>query len=896
VRVSAAQGPRLQPLTLDSLSHVHALCAPDVRRGRAAAATAATAAAAAAAATAAAAAAASAVAALLLVSPCAAQAPVQAGQAADALLRGPSVPPNSSNVLAGTFAWERGDLAEPVACAATGDGRFVVVDSCGYVRAMSASDGQALWTTDRGAGGAFVRPASVASFGDGAVLVSDPARRTVALLSIHDGSDLGEWPAEGELRRAWSASGIVPGAIASGPGPADVPRVVVADADAPGRIMIADGEVVRTLALPFVPSGLALAHDGSIMVSDRDGHGVTRIGPELPRDLAAAPESLTWGGRGPYPGLLNSPRGICAAGPWVLVADEHNHRIVRADVHGAGKLAYGQHAVRPRTGGGKVHYPIAVAYDSETGLALICEPFERRVQAYRASLDPEPAEVRVVLPSLEGVQSHFGPGADADGLRLVMQDPESSSAVVFDLSLDAPVHVSTLGMAGSKPHEHARITSIAVAGEAALVCVADDGARRLSLWSVGPREEVLRFNPFAGRLVSVRTYESLGMATHEHCADVVSRAGGWAVLVGAGSRGTDAARALTLDHLLSSVSPMPLAAPGQGRWRPIAMAWSDGDASPTWMAGRVDAPAGAPMRWVLVRDGASVELDAQDPVDLCVTRDRRVLVVDRLGDRVIEMRPPSEPGERASVSGKTREPADAAEVEPRTWGGRGAADGMMWLPVGIVAHGDTVYVVDGGNHRGQAFSSRGVWRSTFGLGRSYTRPRSEEEVLGMPGARGAPLATAGGTPEPPVPGAATSRTLPESVRSRLWWAMPTAGDAVQGPVRSNGGRFWIRARIESESAMPDASTPPLRRPFAVTVEAFEDSECTRPYIADAATVDSWMPHHRHGMNVAPRISASGPGQWRAEGMLMHMSGMWEIDIDLVKDGRSERAQWMVDLP
>lgn len=853
--------------------------------------------------------AATAAAALLVGSPCSAQAPSPAGQVADALLRGPSVPPNSSNVLAGTFAWDRGDFVEPVACASTGDGRFVVVDSCGSVRAMSASDGQTLWTTDRGAGGAFVRPMSVASFGDGAVLVSDSARRTVALLSIHDGSDLGEWPADGELRRAWSASGMVPGAIASGPGPADVPRVVIADADAPGRIMVADGDAVRTIALSFVPSGLALAHDGSIMVSDRDGHGVTRIGPGVPRDGAAVPESVAWGGRGPYPGLLNSPRGICAAGPWVLVADEHNHRIVRADVLGAGKLAYGQHAVKPRTGGGKVHYPVAVAFDSETGLALICEPFERRVQAYRASLDPEPAEVRVVLPSLEGVQSHFGAGADADGLRLVMQDPESSSVVVFDLSLDAPVHVSTLGMAGSKPHEHARITSIAVAGEGALVCVADDGARRLSLWSVGPREETLRFNPFAGRLVGVRTYESLGMATHEHCADMVSRAGGWAVLVGTGSQGTDAARVLTLDHLLSSVSPVPLAAPGQGRWRPVAMAWSDGDASPTWIASRVDAPVGAPMRWALVRDGAPVELDAQDPVDLCVTGDGRALVVDRLGDRVIEMPRAGVLGDRALAHGTAREPSDAVAPEPRTWGGRGAADGMMWLPLGIVAHGDTVYVVDGGNHRGQAFTASGQWRSTFGLGRSYTRPRSEEEVLGQPGARGAARATAGGTADVPASrapsggasghpasGSAGMRALPNEVQSRLWWASPADGDAVQRPVRSNGGQFWIRASIDSESAMPDASTPPLRRPFTITVETFEDSDCTRPYIADAASIDSWMPHHRHGMNVAPRISADGPGRWRAEGMLMHMSGLWEIDVDLVRDGRTERAQWMVDLP
>ena len=123
-----------------------------------------------------------------------------------------------------------------------------------------------------------------------------------------------------------------------------------------------------------------------------------------------------------------------------------------------------------------------------------------------------------------------------------------------------------------------------------------------------------------------------------------------------------------------------------------------------------------------------------------------------------------------------------------------------------------------------------------------------------------------------------------------------SGDAVGAPVRSNGGTFWLRARLESESPTADASTPPLRRPFSLLIEAFEDAECTRPFVSESAIIDSWMPHHRHGMNVAPRITSEGPGRWRAEGMLMHMSGLWEVDVDLAREGRSERAQWMVELP
>lgn len=842
-----------------------------------------------------------------------------AGQAvapkvADGLLRGPSVPPNSSNVLAGTFAWEQGGFVEPVACAAAGDGRMVVVDSCGVVRAMSVADGRTLWSVDRGAGGAFVRPVSVARYGDGAVLVSDPGRGVVALLSASDGSDLGAWPPDGELRRAWERAAVVPGALASAPGPTDVPRVVVADADAPGRVLVCDGDMIRVVAMPFVAAGIAIASDGSILLSDRDGHRITRLGPEMPADAGVPPNSVSWGGRGPYPGLLNSPRGLCAAGPWILIADEHNHRIVRCDLNGAGTLAYGQHAVRPRAGGGKVHYPVAVAHDAESGLALICEPFERRVQAYRVNLDPEPADVRVVLPSLEGVQSHFGRGADADGQRLLMQDPESSSVVVFDLSLDAPAHISTLGMAGTKPHEFVRISSIATSGGGALVCVADDGARSLALWSLAPREPELRFNPFAGRLVATRTYESLGLSASEGIADAVAVDDGFLLLVDPGMRGTSSPRAVAVDHMLESHRVQPLPVPAEGRWSPRAIAWDARASGAAWVAGRTDAAVGAPMRWVLA--GAHIEeLDAQDPVDLCITSDGRALVVDRLGDRIIDM--PA--GADAAV-----EPAHGAPRRVAAqWGRRGAADGAMWLPLGIVGHGDIVYVVDGGNHRGQAFRTDGTWVSTFGLGRSYTRPRSEDEVLGLPGARAGAAAPASGTaPKSPsasppavmpsvapssdsasapahaeaASGAARERAVPAGVTVRLWWSRPEAGDAVRVPVPSNGGAFWIRARIESATTMRDPSTPPLRRPFTLSIEAFEDAECTRPYGADGALIDSWMPHHRHGMNVAPTVTAEGPGRWRAEGMLMHMSGLWEVDVDLVRDGRSERAQWMVELP
>jgi hypothetical protein len=41
-------------------------------------------------------------------------------------------------------------------------------------------------------------------------------------------------------------------------------------------------------------------------------------------------------------------------------------------------------------------------------------------------------------------------------------------------------------------------------------------------------------------------------------------------------------------------------------------------------------------------------------------------------------------------------------------------------------------------------------------------------------------------------------------------------------------------------------------------------------------VDATMPEHRHGMNYRPGVTALGNGRFRAEGLLFHMPGRWEL--------------------
>jgi hypothetical protein len=58
-----------------------------------------------------------------------------------------------------------------------------------------------------------------------------------------------------------------------------------------------------------------------------------------------------------------------------------------------------------------------------------------------------------------------------------------------------------------------------------------------------------------------------------------------------------------------------------------------------------------------------------------------------------------------------------------------------------------------------------------------------------------------------------------------------------------------------------------------------------------------MPHHGHGMNVAPTVTRRSDGRWLVEGALFHMPGYWEVHLDRVDraSGTRARAQTSVTL-
>lgn len=111
------------------------------------------------------------------------------------------------------------------------------------------------------------------------------------------------------------------------------------------------------------------------------------------------------------------------------------------------------------------------------------------------------------------------------------------------------------------------------------------------------------------------------------------------------------------------------------------------------------------------------------------------------------------------------------------------------------------------------------------------------------------------------------------------WTAPAGTHSIE----SNGGRWEIVYRTE-----PD---PPERgAPFSVDAWVCESSRPDRPRTDVTLLVDAAMPQHQHGMNRVATIARTDAGGFRAQGLLFHMAGLWQIYFDVTEGAITERAQ------
>jgi len=636
-----------------------------------------------------------------------------------------------------------------------------------------------------------------------------------------------------------------PSAIATGAGQlfvadSDAPRIWVASLGPRGRE--AEGrwmDIAAADALPVRLSGLAFG-DGVLMASDAANHRVLAIDPANGRVVARS------GDRGAFPDMWQDPAGIGWDGRGFLVTDLLNHRVVRVDARGATMDRWGQHAVRPREGAGKIHYPTSTQASPDGSMVVVAEPFERRVQVFGHLPPPDPSVPRMTeLPAFDGVASHFSREMAIDGRTMVLWEPESASALVFDLRHDPPIHVTTLGGPGTRMGQFGQVSAVCIDEAGNRIHLADNVRRVFSTQALVRNGQAPAFDPFMGRTVREVPFPVIDGRVVAPIDMVRAPDGGILVLDGAGPRVVEFDPAFRVVRTIGGwegearpVRPVQMALDGGGHVVVVDAAdavlrrYSRAEG---WFLGEIEVPG-------LVRPWGIAAVPAEAGVGGALA------VTDAAADRWVLV--------------------DESSATVRAeGGGTGVDPGQLWEPSGIAwsASDGRLYVTDHGNHRVQSFSPDGQWMSSVAIGRAFVRPRDPQLTgpavppAGMPSAEGA---------------ADTRASFPSVTTDADGWSR----------LGSTDGSFMVRFRV-----LP----PPgivVRDPFDVEVEVTDRDG--RP-LEGAVAFDAAMPHHGHGMNVAPPVRAEGPGRWRVSGALFHMPGYWEIYVDRTDPdtGARSRAQW-----
>ena len=507
-------------------------------------------------------------------------------------------------------------------------------------------------------------------------------------------------------------------------------RLAVSDAGL-GAVVILDpasGEVGRIGGGRLrEPAGLDVASDGTLFVADRLAHCVWRI------EQAAAGRSdapcVAIGERGSNPGQFLAPADVAVrevgGNLCIVVADELNHRVQVLDRDGRFVGFFGMHALIPRQGEGRIHYPRSVAVDASGGTLAVAEAFEDRVQLFRLKGDPDEVDPSANRGA-EFITSHFGSEVSCAADLLALVDTESQAVALLDARTTPPIHMSIIGGLGAMPMRFGEVSALGIDPTNARVWVADRMRERIDVfqvaWDRDKPSVVDLFMPSLARSVDLVAF---------------------------------------MRRLAPTASAPALRAP-----RIVDIEFNPAAGEVLGEVLLLDQANRAIIRTDRRMSGGTVERlpsEAREPVELAVATDGRVAVTDPVRRKVylrgadgawstIDRLADVAFGRPAGVGFLTDGGlvvSDGAQdrciVEPRggqvrTVGERGVLDEQFFDPQAIAASPLGVIVVDKGNHRFQRFAALGAdpfaWNLTGSMGRYYDRKR-----------RGSPGAAPASTPE-----------------------------------------------------------------------------------------------------------------------------------------------------
>ncbi len=519
------------------------------------------------------------------------------------------------------------------------------------------------------------------------------AERGAGRISIYHGSTqftLGE----GVLRTpsAVAASGTLVAVADDGLG-----EVLIFDLAAPNNAIVARHSGTR-------PAGVAFDELGNLWWSDAAQHRLHCVA-----DLGRG-ATKHFGERGSFPGQYTEPRALFARGGCVFVADHLNHRIAIVDAKSGAFIGYwGMHAVVPRQGDGRIHYPDSIALNHDGSIAAIAEGFEDRVQLFTTGGD---AWVDDGLGSGKGaVSSHFGSESACGGDLLALHEPETGAVILFDTASVPPYNVATVGASGASPGRYPSVSALGVMPGMSNFVIADESRGLLDIWSCAiDRTKPLFWDAFGARLM-----RSLDLTKFRYDDGSKPARVPRIVDIHIDSAWIYALDAANLEILVFTNTlayslriPLPKDAREAVEFCRIGEEFVivDPASACLWVGG--DSRDGDQWRKVTALHSDDGEIPFVRPMGVCATASGALVVSDSARDQAFLCAPSS---------------ATSTTIA-RVIGERGELDEQFWLPLSCAPLGDGFMVVDRGNHRFELFNAQGEWTLTTSLGRFYTRKRT----------------------------------------------------------------------------------------------------------------------------------------------------------------------------
>ena len=110
-------------------------------------------------------------------------------------------------------------------------------------------------------------------------------------------------------------------------------------------------------------------------------------------------------------------------------------------------------------------------------------------------------------------------------------------------------------------------------------------------------------------------------------------------------------------------------------------------------------------------------------------------------------------------------------------------------------------------------------------------------------------------------------------------AAGACGEALSGATRTIEGKGYVVVF----KTVPDPIV--VGEHFALDFAVCPRAKGEAPR---SVRVDASMPEHRHGMNYRPVVTARAADAYRADGLMFHMPGRWDLVFDVVGGGATER--------